>query len=283
MTYTWEDFGLDKNGPQFAWLDSRLTIHGYPPLHVLDAPKDRTRRFQLAQGWTGNGADGLVGPKTLLRLSAAPTPVPVPSNVVEMSKFKRTLSTGEPDHPTEQHPLVDTTGPVTFRAPVNGVTTEKSSYARDELREMSPKSWSSRDGKHHRMTGLCRVTETPGRKVDDYTPGVVFAQIHDADDDVIILLVDINGRVIVEEGLGPGNGSDKYELFTGYKLGDPLSYIIDAHAGGIDITINGRHINVGQVVDGAYFKAGVYLRGNTKNATGAGSVDYDSLGTRHAA
>lgn len=282
MTYTASDFGLDKNGPQFAWLDQRLTIHGFPPVRLLDPPKDRVQRFQYAQGWTGSGADGLVGPKTLLRLSSAPGPTPSQSNVVEMSKFKRTLPTGEPGHPTEVYPLVDTAGPVTFHAPVDGVTTSGSSYARDELREMDPKSWSSSDGKHHRMSGLCRVVEFPGRKLDTYTPGVVYAQIHDAVDDVIILLVDLLGRVILEEGLGPDNGSKKYELFTGYKLGDPLSYVIDAHAAGIDVTVNGLHILIGKVVVDGYFKAGCYLRGNTTNATGAGSVAYDALGTRHA-
>jgi hypothetical protein len=283
MTYTPADFGLDKNGPQFAWLNERLTLHGFPPVRLMHNLKDRVQAFQLAQGWTGTGADGLVGPKTLLRLSAAPASVPVPSNVVEMSKFKRTLPTGEPGHPTELYPLVDTAGPVPFRAPVDGVHTENTEYARDELREEVPKAWSTNDGKHHRMIGSCRVTEIPGRKTDDYTPGVVFAQIHDVVDDVIILLVDLLGRVILEKGLGPDNGSKKYELFTGYRVGDQLSYVIDAHAGGIDVTVNGHHILIDKTVDGGYFKAGCYLRGNTKNATGAGSVDYDALGTRHAA
>ena len=35
VTYTPADFGLEKNGPQFAWLDERLILHGYPPLRLL--------------------------------------------------------------------------------------------------------------------------------------------------------------------------------------------------------------------------------------------------------
>lgn len=210
-------------------------------------------------------------------------PVPVPDSMkLQLSKFKRTRPTGEPGKPDEIYPLDDTTGPVTFRAPVDGVTTKGTKYARDELRELDPQAWSSRDGKHHRMMGRCRVTEIPGEKADGYTTGVVFAQIHDAVDDVIILLVDALGRIVFEEGLGKGNGSRKTVLAAGYRLGDEISYLIDAHSGGIDVTVNGKTVNVDKTVDGAYFKAGCYLRGNTSNATGAGAVDYDELETRHA-
>lgn len=277
MSYTYDDFGLAKRGPQFKLLDELLTAWEFPANSLLDTPMERIKRWQRS---IGNTADGLLGPRQWALLQMPPTPAP--SGVVEMSKFKRTLATGKPGHPTEQTDLVDTTGPVVFRANVDGVTTSGSSYARDELREMDPEEWSSRDGKHHRMTGVFRVLEYPGRKIGStYTPGVIPAQIHDDADDVMILLVDINGRVIVEEGLGKGNGSKPYELFTGYKLGDPLAYVIDAHAGGIDVTVNGRHINIPKQIDDAYFKAGVYNRGNTSNATGAGSVAYDALGTLH--
>lgn len=287
MTYTWEDLGLNKRGPQFALLDERLTVHGYPPEHVLDTPKDRTQRFQLKQGYTGRGADGLVGPKQWAFLMSDPVP-----SGIRLDPWKLTLPVGDPGHPREVFPIDEfeytpwfvqrPDGTLGFRAPVNGVTTSGSSYARCELREMAPKSWSVDDGKHHILAGVCRVTEIPGRKTD-YIPGVVFAQDHDPDDDIVILLVDANGRVIVEESLGKDQGSDKTVLQTGYRLGDDLDFIIDAHAGGIDVEINGRDVHLDRLAQNAYGKAGCYLRGNSKNATGEGSVDYLELGMRHAA
>jgi hypothetical protein len=230
------------------------------------------------------GTEGKNSPVYRVALPEAyrPKGEPAGAGVLELSKFKRTLPTGRKDHPTELYPLADTTGPVTFRATVDGVTTKKTRYARDELREKHPESWSVRDGKHHVLSGRCRVTEIPGRKTSKYTTGVVFGQMHDGSDDIVILLVDIDGRVIVEEGLGKGNGSDDTVLFTGYRLGDPLDYVIDAHRGGIDVTVNGHTVHLDAIAEDAYSKAGCYLRGNASNATGAGAVDYDRLETRHA-
>lgn len=205
------------------------------------------------------------------------------TGLVELSKFKRTRPTGEEGHPDEEYPLSDTTGPVDFEAPVDGVTTSGSSYARDELREMVPKAWSVSDGKHHQIFGRGAVLETPGRKVSDYTPGVVFGQIHGPIDDIVILLVDVAGRVVVEKSLGKGNGSEKTVLFAGYRWGDPLDWMIDAHRGGIDVTVNGHHVLLNAVAEDAYSKAGVYLRGNKSNATGRGRARIHQLGTRHAA
>jgi hypothetical protein len=286
MTYTWQDFGPDKSGPQFVLLRERLALHGHIQDSALKTLKDCVQEFQLAQGWTGTelggGADGWVGPETWRRLQLDPKP-PAPPNVLELSKFKRTLPTGEPDHPTEVYPLTDTTTPVTFRAPVDGVTTENTDYSRDELREMHPKSWSADDGKHHKLEAICRVTEMPGRKTGSkYVPGTVIGQFHDKSDDIVILLVNVNGQVIVEEGLGPGNGSEKHVLFTGYRLGDELHYFMDAHGEGIDVTVNGHHVRIDKVAKDAYGKAGVYNRGNETNATGASSADFLKLKASHA-
>lgn len=212
-----------------------------------------------------------------------PPPPPAEGDVLELSKFKRTLPTGEPDHPTEVYPLKDTTGPVTFRAPVDGVTTENTDYSRDELREMHPKSWSADDGKHHKLEAICRVTEMPGRKAGSkYVPGTVIGQFHDKSDDIVILLVNVNGQVIVEEGLGKNNGSEKHVLFDGYRLGDELHYLMNAHGEGIDVTVNGHHVRIDKVAKDAYGKAGVYNRGNETNATGASSADFLKLKASHA-
>src|SRR5436853_5719715 len=73
-------YGPGKGGPQIAWLRWRLAVHGIiEPGHLMwnelwdeDLDQAYVRQFQLARGWTGRGADGLVGPKTLLLLSLAP-------------------------------------------------------------------------------------------------------------------------------------------------------------------------------------------------------------------
>jgi hypothetical protein len=59
-------------------VQERLVAHGYAPGKIDSywGPKTAaaTRRFQQAQGWTGDDADGLPGPDTWARLLAAPKP-----------------------------------------------------------------------------------------------------------------------------------------------------------------------------------------------------------------
>lgn len=284
MTYTVADFGLEKSGPQFALLDRRLNLHGFTSRRLTDTPKNRIQQVQYKLGYSGANADGLLGRYSWAFLQTDP--------FVNLDPFKVTLPIGEPEKPREVFPIdafeydpwfvQNADGTVDFRARVDGVSTSGSSYARSELREMVPKSWSVSDGKRHRLLGLCQILEMPGRKTDDYTPGVVFGQVHDTVDDVVILMADITGRVIVEEGLGPGNGSIKHVMLTGYQLGDELNYWIDATSAGTDVTINGKRIHLDRKPSGAYSKAGCYLRGNTSNATGRGHVRYKALGTSHA-
>lgn len=78
-------------GPQIVWLRKRLRIH----LDALQLPNawgtsdpagdtwdENDRRnvatFQAAQGWTGDDADGYLGPITLQLLAAEPTVTPAP-------------------------------------------------------------------------------------------------------------------------------------------------------------------------------------------------------------
>lgn len=63
-------------------VQERLKVHGYDPGLVDSywgpASNAATRRFQLAQGWTGSDADGIPGPETWRRLLAAPKAKPAP-------------------------------------------------------------------------------------------------------------------------------------------------------------------------------------------------------------
>lgn len=267
MAYSPSDFGLEKSGPQFKWLDERLILHGFPSLRLMDTQRLRVQRFQLHQGWRGTGADGLIGPLTLQYLTA--DPAQPATGLVQMSKYKRTLPTGEEDHPTELYPLADQQGPVTFRAPVDGVTTSGSSYPRDELREYKA-AWSNGD-ETHIQRGSCAVTALPGGK-----PEVVVAQIHDAKDDVVMLLVS-GDKVYASWSKYPESGSVRDPLFSGYRLGDRLNYAITADPSGISAVVNGYKSSRQKIVSGAYFKAGCYTQANESNGTGAGEVVYYSL------
>jgi hypothetical protein len=283
MTYVASDFGLDKNGPQFAWLDERLTLHGFPPIRLLDPPKDRVQRFQLAQGWKGTGADGLVGPMTLLRLTANPSP-PVGHNV-DLSVWKLTLPVGD-DGPDEHFPIdgeyppwfVDSGDRLVFRADVDGVTTTNSGYPRSELREMnkdgSRAAWSSERGLHT-LTGACEIRKVPGLK-----PSVVIAQIHDAADDVVMLRLD--GDVLyLYESLGKDQGSVKHPLLSAYRLGATLTYSIAASPTGITAVVNGKRVDLKRLCEGAYFKAGCYCQANETNGTGYAEVAHKDIKVRH--
>lgn len=300
MTYSPSDFGPGKSGPQFALLDERLTLHGYPSLHALDTPKNRTQRFQLAQGWRGTelggDADGYVGPETWRRLlldPPEPVPEPVPSGIDE-SIWKITFPVADEgdddddDGPLEWFPINEREyapyfvrnddGTLTFRAPVDGVTTSKSGYPRTEFREMDEDgnraAWSSRTGTH-RMRGRFRVTELPDGK-DEVVP----AQIHDDIDDVVMIVVS-GSDIFLSESKGPGQGSNRRLIATGYKLGDWVDFEFLATRGGIKTTVNGHWLNTSRVVDDAYFKAGCYSQANEDNGSGAAEVDYENLEVQH--
>lgn len=289
MSYTPADFGLDKNGPQFAWLDERLTLHGHPPVRLMHNLKDRVRLFQLAQGWTGSGADGLVGPKTLQRLTAAPMPQP---SGIDLTPWKLTLPVGEQGSPTEVFPIghfeespyfLNRDGSLTFRADCDGVTTSGSVYPRSELREMkgtAKASWSNVSGTHT-LTGRLAVTHLPEVK-----PHVVCMQIHDADDDVCMVRLE-GSRLFVERG-----GDEVGLLDADYHLRVFFDLRIVADPSGVKVIYNGtKSVPLdGLVGSDWYFKAGCYtqassrvLEGSSKHGTGYGEVIYTALEVRHAA
>lgn len=76
------NYYIGAHGPWVYWLDERLIAHGFgkhgdgngfQPGHTFTKyDRANVRAFQLAQGWTGSGADGFPGPLTLKRLAAKP-------------------------------------------------------------------------------------------------------------------------------------------------------------------------------------------------------------------
>ena len=280
MTYAPDDFGPGKAGPQIDWIEERLDALGVPRIWSPELLA-RVQLWQLSQGWTGSGADGLPGPTTLKRLAANPPHLPAG---IDLSLWKVTLPIGRPDeiYPIGGHesaPWFANHGSagVTFRAHCEGATTSGSSYPRCELREMEPDgsraAWSN-DGERHVMRGRLAITHVPEIK-----PHVVCAQIHDAVDDVV--MVRLEGRHLFVES----PYADDVTLAQDYQLGTFFDLSISASPSGIEVTYNGRSVTLpGLVRSGCYFKAGCYTQASSrvpadspKYGTGYGEVTYTAL------
>lgn len=168
---------------------------------------------------------------------------------------------------------------VMFRAPVGGVTTENSKYPRTELREMTSDgrreaAWSSRSGRHV-MTLTQAITATPRAK-----PHVVAGQVHDDEDDVV--MVRLEGRRLFVES----DGDDVGVLDPAYRLGRRFTVSLEATSAGIRVTYNGsRTVHVRAVGRGWYFKAGCYVQSNPDRGdrpAAYGEVVIYRLAVRHS-
>ncbi|EKE19988.1 MAG: polyguluronate lyase precursor [uncultured bacterium] len=199
-----------------------------------------------------------------------------PSEILNLSNWKQTLPTGSNKKPTEIKEIAlasfqarpyflanSSCDGVVFRAPVNGVTTSGSGYPRSELREMtnggkSLASWSTTSAIHSMYLEQA-ITAVPKKKKH-----VVAGQIHDADDDVVVirleypkLFVDINGKA------GP-------TLDPNYTLGKKFSVKFVADKGTINIFYNESASPVFSMKKsgtGNYFKAGAYTQSNCSKET----------------
>jgi hypothetical protein len=197
--------------------------------------------------------------------------VTYPAQVLDLTNWKVTLPTGKTEKPTEfLQPALETCNvdpyfhanatadAVVFRAPVNGVTTSSSGYPRSELREMKNggadnANWSTTSGTHTMFIDGA-ITAVPKTKKH-----IVFGQIHDSNDDVIVvrleypkLFVDINGKT------GP-------TLDANYTLGKRFNVKFVAENGQIKIYYNGGQApayTMSKSASGCYFKAGAYTQSN---------------------
>lgn len=242
--------------------------------------------------------------------SASPTPTPAPpprpratpsvrpeqpaprrpADVLDLRRWKLTLPAGKRNHPLEiRQPLLGgfehrahfrlrPDRGVMFRAPVGGVTTENSKYPRAELREMTPDgrgkaAWSSTSGRHV-MTITQAVTAAPRAK-----PHVVAGQIHDAEDDIVMIRLE-GTRLFVES-----DGDDVGLLDPDYRLGTRFTVSIVATSSGIRVTYNQtRVVDVRKAGHGWYFKAGCYVQSNPERGdrpAAFGEVVVYALAVRH--
>lgn len=200
----------------------------------------------------------------------------MPSDLIDLTDWKLTLPV-ETDHAGDPDEIVqpelagfvldpwyvlseDATG-VRFRANAGGATTNNSGYPRSELREMNgaaPAAWSLTEGKHT-MTVRQAITHLPEVK-----PHVVAGQIHDAEDDVVMIRLE-DTHLFVE-----GGGEDLGTLDASYVLGTPFDIVIEASGGHILISYNGgAPIDVAREGDGMYFKAGCYTQSNPERGDAA--------------
>jgi len=221
----------------------------------------------------------------LLFPSAAFAVCTYPAEVLDLTNWKVTLPIGSSGSPTEiKQPQLQTfvntsyfrpntaCDGVVFRGTTNGVTTSGSSYPRSELREMTSNgtanaSWSSSSGTHTMIIDQEILAVPQGKK------HVVAGQIHDANDDVIVirlefpkLFVDINGAT------GP-------TLDANYTLGKRFTVKFVASGGKVDIFYNGGATpayTLNQNFSGGYFKAGAYTQSNCSTESSAGATCGDS-------
>lgn len=197
---------------------------------------------------------------------------PPPGQVLDLTNWKLTLPYGNtrPGSPEEisqpalssfqsaSNFFVSSEGEqVRFRAHCGGLTTKTSGYPRCELREMTNQGaakarWSTDDSTRHTMTMTAAITATPEVKKH-----VVCAQIHDAQDDVLMIRLE-GTKLFVER-----NGLEEVMLERKYQLGTFFDLKIESQSGTLRVWYNGAEKLTWPVSKaGCYFKAGCYTQSN---------------------
>lgn len=223
-----------------------------------------------------------------------PAPVATPHSVLGLTRWRLTLPidtahNGNPDEISQPElaqfskapyfRLTDSKDGVIFQAHAGGATTKNSSYPRSELREMTSTgareaSWSNTSGTHT-MTIKQAITHLPTVK-----PHVVAGQIHDSDDDVIMIRLQ-DRKLFVEAG-----GKDIGELNGSYSLGSVFTVKIVAEGSRIKVYYNDNlKVDYAKSGSGYYFKAGCYTQSNTERGDAAsayGEVIIYSLNVSHS-
>jgi len=252
-----------------------------------------------------NQAGGGTPPTPLPTVTPQPTPSPgcnYPSDVLDLTNWKITIpfDRNGNDGPTKKAsevkpPVINTyilppyftvnddCSAVIFRAHAGGATTSGSGYPRSELRERtnggtSDISWSSGSGKHT-MRIRQRVTHLPVVK-----PHVVVGQIHDGNDDVIVVRLE-RKKLFVDI-----NGDDGPIMTSNYELGTEFDVAFVVENNETKVYYNNSLVYTHrQSYSGAYFKAGMYTQsscGGRKKVAGEscnayGEVEITRLSTKH--
>lgn len=219
--------------------------------------------------------------------STRSTEEPYPSQVFDLSNWKITLPIGkskkssspleirQPDlssYKIEPWFTVTQDGKgVRFRSPVNAPTTGGSKYARSELREMTNNgknkaSWSATVGSHTMFLDQAITAVPEGKK------HVVAGQIHDDNDDIVVIRLEMPNLYINV------NGKHVYTLDANYALGKRFTLKFAVGGGQTKIYYNGGirpAYTLSLDYEDAYFKAGAYTQSNcdTEGSTQLCSAD----------
>lgn len=207
-----------------------------------------------------------------------------PGDVLNLSNWKLTLprdcSGGTSGTACEiKQPALDTYqstwfrvpstgGSILFRADAQGArTSSNTKYARSELRQMNGSSnaaWSC-TGKTTSMHMRFAIKHTPVNK-----PEVVVGQIHDANDD--LLMIKYTGPSGANGSTDTGKLEARFNddtttklISSSYQLGTEIVLDIAIAAGKATISYNGRTVISGQSIRSGtcYWKAGMYIQANT--------------------
>lgn len=122
-------------------------------------------------------------------------------------------------------------------------------------------SWNTADKSPHTLEVECAITQTPEHKRH-----VVCAQVHDANDDVLMIRLE-DRKLFVER-----EGAAEVVLEPDYKLGDKFTLRIVAGDGHIRVWHNDSLKMEWRVSKrGCYFKVGCYTQSNGKTEKRSGS------------
>jgi len=197
-----------------------------------------------------------------------------PSEILNLSRWKLTTPfdsrrAGRPDEITQPeldryvHPqcffLSDDEKAVVFRAHCGGATTKNSGFPRCELREMAPGgkdeiAWSTADSGLHSLKVELAIKDVPDRK-----PHVVCVQIHDDEDDLLMIRLEDHKLFIERNDVGD------VRLDSDYQLGQRCTIRIQAGEGQVRVWYNGEQKLDWKVKrKGCYFKVGCYTQSNAK-------------------
>ncbi|MBU2025171.1 MAG: polysaccharide lyase family 7 protein [Patescibacteria group bacterium] len=201
------------------------------------------------------------------------TPIKHPSEIMNLKNWKLTLPTGKPteitnlDGYSDQFFSVMGEG-VVFRAPVNGATTSGSKYPRCELREMrdgNKASWSTQNRRS--MTIEQAITHVPDKKKH-----IVAGQVHDANDDVIVIRLE-SPKLFIDI-----NGKDGPVLDSKYELGRRFSVKFESGEGKIKVYYNSALAHtLEKQISGCYFKAGCYTQSNCEKEDKCSADNYGEV------
>jgi poly(beta-D-mannuronate) lyase len=122
-------------------------------------------------------------------------------------------------------------------------------------------AWNTGGKVIHTMSMRAAITKTPPVK-----PHVVCAQIHDADDDLLMIRLEGTKLFIERNALGDVMLDGKY------RLGTPFDLKIQAGDGQVKVWYEGNlKMNWNVSKTGCYFKAGCYVQSNLSKGDAADS------------